>query len=67
KHLAKPKSTLQELDLDADAPTFIKVVSSEDSDDEAPPIWSALVGWEVIPTPLGDIHALYRMDQSTKH
>nr|GFD07002.1 hypothetical protein [Tanacetum cinerariifolium] len=47
--------------------TFIKVVSSEDSDDEAPPVWSALVGWEVIPTPLGDIHALYRMHQSTKH
>nr|GFB78343.1 JmjC domain-containing protein [Tanacetum cinerariifolium] len=46
KHLTKPKSTLQELDLDADAQTFIKVVSTEDSDDEAPPVWSALVGWE---------------------
>nr|GEY81660.1 aminoacyl-tRNA synthetase, class 1a, anticodon-binding [Tanacetum cinerariifolium] len=47
--------------------TFIKVVSSEESDDEATPVWSALVGWEVIPTPLGDINALYIIDQSTKH
>nr|GEU71883.1 aminoacyl-tRNA synthetase, class 1a, anticodon-binding [Tanacetum cinerariifolium] len=28
--------------------TFIKVVSSKDSDNEAPPVWSALVGWEVL-------------------
>nr|GEX11697.1 ribonuclease H-like domain-containing protein [Tanacetum cinerariifolium] len=48
KRLTKPKSTLQELDLDADAQTFIKVVSTKDSDDEAPPVWSALVGWEVL-------------------
>nr|GEV33252.1 JmjC domain-containing protein [Tanacetum cinerariifolium] len=54
-------------DLDADAQTFINVISTEDSDDEAPPVWSALVGWEVISTPLGDINALYRIDQSTKH
>nr|GEW56441.1 xylulose kinase-1 [Tanacetum cinerariifolium] len=67
KRLTKPKSTLQELDLDADAQTFIKVASAEDSDDEAPLIWSALVGWEVISTPLGDVNALYRIDQSTKH
>nr|GEY21520.1 ribonuclease H-like domain-containing protein [Tanacetum cinerariifolium] len=67
KYLPKPKSTFQELNLDADAQTFIKVVSFEESDDEAPPVWSALVGWEVIPTPLGDINALYRIDQSTKY
>nr|GEU92713.1 hypothetical protein [Tanacetum cinerariifolium] len=30
-------------DLDADAQTFIKVVSIEDSDDEAPPAWSGLI------------------------
>ncbi|GJV28280.1 hypothetical protein Tco_1384728 [Tanacetum coccineum] len=47
--------------------TFIKVVSDEDSEDEAPILWSALAGWEVISTPLGEINALYRMDQSTKH
>nr|GEW65729.1 hypothetical protein [Tanacetum cinerariifolium] len=67
KRLPQPKSKLKELDLDADAQTFIKVVSNEDSDDEAPILWSALVGWEVITTPLGDINALYRIDRSTKH
>nr|GEY03999.1 JmjC domain-containing protein [Tanacetum cinerariifolium] len=46
KRLTKPKSTLQELDLDTDDQTFIKVVSTEDSKDEAPPVWYALVGWE---------------------
>nr|GEW18761.1 uncharacterized mitochondrial protein AtMg00810-like [Tanacetum cinerariifolium] len=67
KRLTNPKSTLQELDLDADTQTFFKVVSTKDSNDEAPPVWSALVGWEVIPTHLRDINALYRIDQSTKH
>nr|GEU62631.1 synaptobrevin, longin-like domain protein [Tanacetum cinerariifolium] len=67
KRLANPKSTLQELDLYADAQTFIKLVSNEDSEDEAPFLWSALVCWEVISIPLGDINALYRIDQSTKH
>nr|GEX40879.1 putative ribonuclease H-like domain-containing protein [Tanacetum cinerariifolium] len=65
--LTKPKSKLQELDLDAGAQTFIKVVSDEDSEDKAPRPWSALVGWKVITTPLGAINALYRIDQSTKH
>nr|GEZ46747.1 hypothetical protein [Tanacetum cinerariifolium] len=67
KLITKPKSTILELDLDADAQTFIKAVVNEDSDDEASPVWSALVGWEVIPTPLGDINALYRINGSTKH
>nr|GEU76049.1 hypothetical protein [Tanacetum cinerariifolium] len=67
KRITKPKSTLLELDLDADAQTFIKVVVNEDSDNEASPVWSALIGWEVIPTPLGDIDALYRIYGSTKH
>nr|GEZ45276.1 hypothetical protein [Tanacetum cinerariifolium] len=51
----------------ADDQTFIKVISNEDSNGEAPRIWSALVGWEVIPTPLGDINALYRIDRSTTY
>nr|GFD54144.1 hypothetical protein [Tanacetum cinerariifolium] len=51
--LTKPKSKLIELDSAADDQTFIKVVSNKDSEDEAPSHWSALVGWEVIPTPLG--------------
>ncbi|GJT93899.1 hypothetical protein Tco_1082744 [Tanacetum coccineum] len=65
--ITKPKSILTELDLDADDKTFIKVVSDEDSEDEAPILWSAFAGWEVISTPLGEINALYMMDQSTKH
>nr|GEV87504.1 aminoacyl-tRNA synthetase, class 1a, anticodon-binding [Tanacetum cinerariifolium] len=67
KRLPKPKSKLKELDLDVDVQTFIKVVSNEDSEGEAPLLWSALVGWEVIPTPLGDINAFYRIDRSTAH
>nr|GEZ80950.1 JmjC domain-containing protein [Tanacetum cinerariifolium] len=51
----------------ADDQSLIKVVSNEDSEDEALCLWSALVGWEVIPTPLGDINALYRIDWSTTH
>nr|GEU85792.1 synaptobrevin, longin-like domain protein [Tanacetum cinerariifolium] len=47
----------------APAQTFLKVVVNEDSDDE---VWS-VVGWEVLPTPLGEINALYRIDVSTKH
>nr|GEU99916.1 hypothetical protein [Tanacetum cinerariifolium] len=47
KRLPQPKSKLKELDLDSDAQTFIKVVSNEDSKDEAPLLWSALVGWEI--------------------
>ncbi|GJQ98642.1 hypothetical protein Tco_0009781 [Tanacetum coccineum] len=38
--ITKPKSILTELDLDADDKTFIKVVSDEDSEDEAPILWS---------------------------
>nr|GEU38868.1 ribonuclease H-like domain-containing protein [Tanacetum cinerariifolium] len=69
KHILKPKSTLLKLDLDADAQTFIKVVVNEDSDDEDfdDEVWSAVVGWEVLPTPLGKVNALYRIDGSTKH
>nr|GEU34946.1 hypothetical protein [Tanacetum cinerariifolium] len=67
KYLTKPKSKLTQLELDADDQIFIKVVSDEYSEDEAPLLWSALVGWEVITTPLGDINALYRIDRSTKH
>nr|GEW42460.1 JmjC domain-containing protein [Tanacetum cinerariifolium] len=61
KRIPKPKSTLLELDLNADAQTFIKVVVNEDSDDEISLIWSVVVGCEVLPTHLGDINALYRI------
>nr|GEV75750.1 retrotransposon protein, putative, Ty3-gypsy subclass [Tanacetum cinerariifolium] len=65
--LTKLKSNLKELDLDADDQTFIKVVSNKDTEDEAPLLWSALVGWEVIITPLGHINSLYRIDRSTAY
>nr|GEW92067.1 hypothetical protein [Tanacetum cinerariifolium] len=69
KHIHKPNSTLLKLDLDEDAQTFIKVVVNEDSNDEDSDVevWYAFVGWEVLPTPLGEINALYRIDGSTKH
>nr|GEU93978.1 hypothetical protein [Tanacetum cinerariifolium] len=66
KHITKLKSTLLELDLDADAQTFIQVVVDEDSDEDSS-VWFALVGWELIHTHLGDVNALYRLDGSTKH
>nr|GEW70484.1 hypothetical protein [Tanacetum cinerariifolium] len=40
--LTKSKSKLKELHLDADDQTFIKVVSNEDSEDEAPHLWEIL-------------------------
>ncbi|GJS50206.1 hypothetical protein Tco_0600327 [Tanacetum coccineum] len=67
KSLGRSRITKPELDLNADDKTFINVVSDEDSDDEAPILWSAFAGWEVISTPLGEINAMYMMDQSTKH
>nr|GEV00830.1 aminoacyl-tRNA synthetase, class 1a, anticodon-binding [Tanacetum cinerariifolium] len=63
KHMHKPKSPLPKLNLDAHDQTFLKVVVDEDSVDE---VWSAVVGWEVLPTPLGEINALYRIDGTTK-
>nr|GEU47904.1 ribonuclease H-like domain-containing protein [Tanacetum cinerariifolium] len=69
KHMHNPKSTLLKLDIYAPAQTFLKVVVNEDSDDEDSDdeVWFAVVGWEVLPTPLGEINALYRIDGSTKH
>nr|GEU60530.1 hypothetical protein [Tanacetum cinerariifolium] len=69
KHMHKPKSTRPKLDIDAPAQTFLKVVVNEDSDNEDSndEVWSVVVGWEVLPTPLGEINALYRIDGSTKH
>nr|GFA48306.1 hypothetical protein [Tanacetum cinerariifolium] len=69
KHMHKPKPKFPTLDLDAPAQAFLKVIVDEDLDDvdfvnEA---WSAVVGWEILSTPLGDINALYRIDGTTKH
>ncbi|GJU91610.1 hypothetical protein Tco_1304033 [Tanacetum coccineum] len=46
KSLGRSRITKPELDLDADDKTFLKVVSDEDSEDEAPILWSAFAGWE---------------------
>nr|GFA35510.1 hypothetical protein [Tanacetum cinerariifolium] len=69
KHIHKPKSTLPTLDLDATTQTFLKLVVDEYSDDEdyVDEVWSVVVGWEILPTPPGEINALYRIDGSTKH
>ncbi|GJR14206.1 hypothetical protein Tco_0796858 [Tanacetum coccineum] len=51
--------------------TIIRVLSddSDDSnDDDDPPIfWPAFDAWEVVPTGLGDVNALYFMDKSSKY
>nr|GFB22263.1 hypothetical protein [Tanacetum cinerariifolium] len=64
KHKHKPKSTLPTLDLDATAQKFLKVVVDEDSDDEdyVDEVWSPVIGWEVLSTPLGEMNALYHID-----
>nr|GEV60576.1 ribonuclease H-like domain, reverse transcriptase, RNA-dependent DNA polymerase [Tanacetum cinerariifolium] len=69
KHMHKPKSTLLTLDLDVLAQTFLKVVVDEDlnNEDSVDEVWSTVVGWEILPNPLGAINALYRIDGSTKH
>ncbi|GJR44563.1 hypothetical protein Tco_1312666 [Tanacetum coccineum] len=46
KSLGRSRITKPELDLDADDKTFIKVVSDEDSEDEAHILWSVFAGWE---------------------
>nr|GEW26039.1 putative ribonuclease H-like domain-containing protein [Tanacetum cinerariifolium] len=55
--------------FDAPAQAFLKVIVDEDSDDadSVDEVWSAVVGWEILSTPLGDINALYRIDENTKH
>ncbi|GKF08507.1 hypothetical protein Tco_0042731, partial [Tanacetum coccineum] len=51
KSLGTRKKSSTALDLDADDRSFIRVIST----------------WEVVPTPLGDINALYMMDRSSKY
>ncbi|GJU32537.1 hypothetical protein Tco_1176126 [Tanacetum coccineum] len=46
KSLGRSRIAKPELDLDADDKTFIKVVSDEDSEDEAPILWSTFASWE---------------------
>ncbi|GJW56053.1 hypothetical protein Tco_0102784 [Tanacetum coccineum] len=69
KSLGTMKKSSVALDLDADDRSFIRVLSDDDSDDDDDPVivWSAFATWEVVPTPLGDINALYMMDSSSKY
>ncbi|GKA47137.1 hypothetical protein Tco_0740020 [Tanacetum coccineum] len=71
KSLGARKKSSTELDLTADDRSFIRVLfdDSDDSndDDDTPIIWSAFVAWEVVPTGLGDVKALYFMDKSSKY
>ncbi|GJS18370.1 hypothetical protein Tco_0412842 [Tanacetum coccineum] len=69
KSLGTRKKSSTVLDLDADDRSFIRVLSDDDSDDDDDPVifWSAFATWEVVPTPLGDINALYMMDRSSKY
>nr|GEV38867.1 hypothetical protein [Tanacetum cinerariifolium] len=69
KPMIKPKSKLPTLDLDATTQTFLKVIVDDDSDDEeyVDEVWFAVVGWELISTPLGEVNAIYRIDGTTKH
>nr|GEU59626.1 putative ribonuclease H-like domain-containing protein [Tanacetum cinerariifolium] len=49
--------------------TFLKVVVDEDSDDEdsLDKVWSAVVGWKLLSTPLGAINALYLVQYYDHH
>ncbi|GJU46758.1 hypothetical protein Tco_1204024 [Tanacetum coccineum] len=68
KSLGTRKKSSTELDLDADDRSFIRVLFDDSDDDDDPVIvCSAFVTWEVVPTLLGDINALYRMDRSSKY
>ncbi|GJR29967.1 hypothetical protein Tco_1106199 [Tanacetum coccineum] len=71
KSLATRQMPSSEVDLNAPDTSFIKVLSDDDSDDSAddsdPLFWHAFAAWEVIPTGLGDVNALYFTDKSSKY
>nr|GEY47400.1 hypothetical protein [Tanacetum cinerariifolium] len=63
KHLAKKRVT-SIVDIADDA--LIKFDSASDSDDDPLP-YAAYIGWEIVPSSLGSIHAYYDMEGHTKH
>ncbi|GJZ22169.1 anticodon-binding aminoacyl-tRNA synthetase, class 1a [Tanacetum coccineum] len=69
--LATRKMPSSEVDLNAPDTSFIKVLSdddSDDSDDDSDPLfWHIFAAWEVIPTGLGDVNALYFTDKTSKY
>ncbi|GJW22120.1 hypothetical protein Tco_0032742 [Tanacetum coccineum] len=71
KSLAPRKMPSSEVDLDAPDTSFIQVLPNDDSDDSAdntdPLFWHIFAAWEVIPTGLGDVNALYFTDKTSKY
>ncbi|GJU76300.1 putative ribonuclease H-like domain-containing protein, partial [Tanacetum coccineum] len=63
KSLGARKKSSTELDLTANDKSFIRVLSDDsddsDDDDDPPIFWPAFAAWEVVPTGLGDVNALY--------
>nr|GFC74495.1 hypothetical protein [Tanacetum cinerariifolium] len=45
---------------------LIKFDSASDCDDDPFP-YAPFAGWEMVPSPLGSIHAYYDMEEHTKH
>nr|GEZ06193.1 xylulose kinase-1 [Tanacetum cinerariifolium] len=66
KHVYKPKSKIPTLDLDAPAQAFLKVIVDEDSNDadSVDEVWSVVVGWEILSTPLGRRKGFLCLEQS---
>nr|GFA45509.1 hypothetical protein [Tanacetum cinerariifolium] len=63
KHIAKKKVT-PIVDVDDDA--LIMFDSASESNDDPLP-YTPYAGWEMVPIPLGSIHAYYDMEEHTKH
>ncbi|GJT39074.1 hypothetical protein Tco_0938939 [Tanacetum coccineum] len=71
KSLAPRKMPSSEVDLHAPDTSFIHVLSDDVSDtfddDTDPLFWHIFAAWEVIPTGLGDVNALYFTDKTSKY
>ncbi|GJX37648.1 putative ribonuclease H-like domain-containing protein [Tanacetum coccineum] len=71
KSLAPRKMSSSEVDLTAPDDSFIHVLLNDDSDDtdDSDPLffWHAFAAWEVVPTGLGNVNALYFTDKSSKY
>ncbi|GKA78464.1 hypothetical protein Tco_0785001 [Tanacetum coccineum] len=71
KSLAPRKMPSSEVDLTAPDDSFIHVLLNDDSDDtdDSDPLffWHAFAAWEVVPTGLGNVNALYFTDKSSKY
>lgn len=53
--------------LDMDDQDLIKFDSESDSEEDPPLGWFVVTGWRVIPTHLGELNALYRIDGVIKY